>query len=321
LVLLSSADQASYLGTGQHHRALLRHNTRDAVRDAASKLAAALREELGPLHSNSPGTALVSSARSRLNDEAKRLETEDALGANLLRSYAQYAPATVLLLPLTDDFMTQDDFFGGADRGLYDDTAHDAEAQQSTSETEETVFSSKNGRSVTLRTHCKDGDCVQEKTIGHSPKLGRRDGVRMPSQMQESPSQMQGSNSVSSAAREMANSMRAIEKIFGNSDFQDILRHGFDLDANGSGNAQTRDTEIASTPYEVSSTVTRIDGNGHMVTNSKTCKDGKCATQVVEKQIGDAAKDQDIGQNEWPAIPVGGGAAENRAPAEEEMPI
>lgn len=259
----SDVDRKSLL-----HRYRRQKMSMKSLQKAAKELAIALRKELG-----SNGAA--PSARDRLNEEANLRDSDDALGADLLRTYVRLAPDSVLIFPLQSHFRIADS------NDAQDD---DADVQQTT-DSERTVIRN-DGSRMTIRKLCKGGECVQEKSISHKKAFRRsrpQTGTRR--KLRAAP--------VSKAVSEMVDSMKAVQSLFGNDGFQRLMGSAFTMpssrgDNKGEGDEQsTADNGVGSVTSVQSVTISSPDGNGHTVTRTKRCNGVICSTQVSEKHKAD----------------------------------
>lgn len=281
LVVPTLAAQAKQ-GTILSHRMWKeREESAAKVRHSANTLAAALRRELG---SSDLTPAYVLAARDRLGQEADLLEKNDPHMASHLRSFAQEARPTILLMPVYADYA---DDTTGADSQVV--------SSSSSSDSQKTVY--QNGQMVTITTHCENGNCVQKKVAGASkaPKLlDVEDGLT------------KGSDeaSVSDAARDLADSLRDAEEVFGHHSLGNIMRpglifpsdHFFDSDPLFD-DMHFDDMQKLRTDHDAKSYAAKthgksvsitesMDANGNLVKRTETCTDGACTTQVVEAAPG-----------------------------------
>uniref|UniRef100_A0A7S0ZVT7 Uncharacterized protein n=1 Tax=Noctiluca scintillans TaxID=2966 RepID=A0A7S0ZVT7_NOCSC len=221
----------------------------------------------------------ASAARQRLRQEAQRLMADGVWGGTLLDGYALRAPDAVLLVPLPD---------AEGERGAVQEGRNlprflaPRETLESSS-SEKVISSDPKGRTV-MRTRRCDGQNCTETTQVHDAGEKFHD---------EDPSFDRNSDDdrLATVSHAMAEQLDRMHRDFGGS-VDDMFNNIFSNDPTDEGLASGFHVHSSPEVHANGSTVrsaSRVTemSNGHVVTRTRSCEDGRCVENVTESNVGD----------------------------------
>jgi len=246
----------------------------------ARGLAASLRHELGrgALGArNAIPVAVVDDARRRLWQEADGLF--DVGAGDLLRDYAAYAPAHVLVIPSTDPFEALT-----ADEGL-------GSSSEYSSVTKSTVTGN-DGQVITRTMTCQNGVCERHVQTRASPTTKLLNGATQgtsearsgSANTQKSLQEQLLSNRIAAESRRLARDMERMRREFGDDEFGDIVGDIFRMPHVSIPNISDSTVGARSNYGSSQESQTSIT-NGHVVQKTTICKAGKCHTTQTERDL------------------------------------
>jgi len=286
LGVAASMDSIGFLAGASLKSARTRTIARARLLGEARGLAAALRHELGMgalrVRSAMP-VVVVDDARRRLWQEADGLF--DSGAGDLLRDYAAYAPADVLVIPSISPFeaISADDGPGSS--------------SEYSSVTESTMTGN-DGQVITRTMTCQNGICERHVKTRTSPvtKLlngtaqGASEAQSGSANSQKSSKEQELSNRIAAESRRLARDMQRMRREFGDDQFSDIVGDIFRMPHFNMPNI-SGSTFGAHSNYGRSQESETSITNGHVVQKTTVCKEGKCHTTQTERELKPQAVD------------------------------